>query len=292
MSAITEPARAKVNLTLKVHGRRADGYHEIESLVVFAADLSDVVRLTPGEGRAVSVEGPFASCITGDNLVESALARLADAAPRLVLGDVLLKKRLPIAAGIGGGSADAAALLRAVRCANPALADVIDWEGIAAALGSDVPVCFADRAAFVWGAGERLVALPPLPRLYAVLANPMAVVPLGKTARVFARLSLPPIDATDAEPQLPGRFADAAALTAYMHAHGNDLMAAATEIVPEIADVIVALAASPRCQFAGLSGAGPTCYGIYPTLDDAEAAARGLRSASPRWWVAATLLEG
>ena len=252
---------------------------------------SDVVRLTPGEGRAVSVAGPFASCITGDNLVESALARLADAAPRLVLGDVLLKKRLPIAAGIGGGSADAAALLRAVRCANPALADGVDWQGIAAALGSDVPVCLADRAAFVWGAGERLVTLPPLPRLYAVLANPMAVVPLGKTARVFARLSLPPIDATDAEPQLPGRFADAATLIAYMLAHGNDLMAAATEIVPEIADVIVALAASPRCQFAGLSGAGPTCYGIYPTLADAEAAARGLRSASPRWWVAATALE-
>jgi 4-diphosphocytidyl-2-C-methyl-D-erythritol kinase len=119
----------------------------------------------------------------------------------------------------------------------------------------------------------------------------MAVVPLGKTARVFARLSLPPIDATDTEPQFPGCFAGAAALTAYMHAHGNDLMAAATEIVPEIADVIVALAATPRCQFAGLSGAGPTCYGIYPTLADAESAARGLRSASPRWWVAATALE-
>jgi 4-diphosphocytidyl-2-C-methyl-D-erythritol kinase len=182
--------------------------------------------------------------------------------------------------------------LRAVRRANPALAGTVDWMAIAAALGADVPVCLEDRPAFVWGAGEKLKAVPNLPRLQAVLVNPLAVVPLGKTARVFAGLNAPPADATRAEPRFPSRFADAAALTDYMRAQGNDLRAAAAKVVPEIVDVTAALSAAPRCLFTGLSGAGPTCYGIFATAEEAAAAAAGLRAGQLRWRVIPTALGG
>ena len=138
------------------------------------------------------VTGPFGAAITGENLVATALARLAKAEPGLVLGAVTLDKRLPVAAGIGGGSADAAALLRAVARANPARADSVDWGGIAASLGADVPVCLASAPALVWGVGDKMTMLPGLPSLAAVLANPLVPLPPDKTKRVFARLSAPP----------------------------------------------------------------------------------------------------
>lgn len=294
MPVIAELARAKINLTLKVRGRRPDGYHEIESLIVFA-DVSDAVRLAPGERTGLHVSGPFAAAIAGPNLVETALARLAEAEPRLVLGSVALEKRLPVAAGIGGGSADAAAVLRAVRRANSALADAVDWGGIAASLGADVPVCLSDRPAFIWGAGERIEALADVPRLHAVLVNPLAGVPDGKTARVFARLGALPAAAREAGAaghalQVPGGFEDATALIDYMRTHGNDLAVPAAVVVPEIAQVAAALTAAPHCLLSGLSGAGPTCYGIFATTEQAAAAAASLRQSRPDWWVAASVL--
>ncbi len=292
MPAITEIARAKVNLTLKVRGRRPDGYHELASLVVFAADLGDIVRFVPGEETGCSVRGPFAAAIEGDNLIETALERLAGEAPGLTLGEVTLEKCLPVAAGIGGGSADAAALLRAVRFANGSLSAGVDWAGIAASLGADVPVCLLNRPAFVTGRGERVEAVPDLPRLNAVVVNPLTPTPLGKTRNVFARLSVPAASATAEPVQPPGPFANAPALVAYMAAEGNDLMPAAMEIEPAIADVRAALVAVPSCKFVGLSGAGPTCYGIFATAEAAAAACEGLRAAHPRWWIAATTLGG
>jgi len=291
MSAITELARAKINLTLKVRGRRPDGYHEIESLIAFAADLGDSVRLTPGPTTSLHVCGPFAAAITGKNLIESALARLADAEPRLVVGGLALDKRLPVAAGIGGGSADAAAVLRAVRRANPKPAERVDWAAIAAALGADVPVCLESRPALVWGKGEKVTAVPNLPRLRAVLVNPLADVPADKTARVFAKLNAPPAAPEQTAPSAP-TLTDTAALLAYMSARGNDLMAAAIAAVPQIASVRSGLAACPGCQFVGLSGAGPTCFAIFETAAAASAAEDRLRAAHPRWWVAATALGG
>ena len=288
MPAITEIARAKVNLTLKVLGRRPDGYHHIESLIAFATDLGDVVRLVPGEATSVCVSGPFAAAIAGDNLIETALARLAGAAPRLMLGEVMLEKCLPVAAGIGGGSADAAALLRAVRFANGPLAAGVDWAGIAASLGADVPVCLVNKPAFVTGVGEVVAAIPDLPRLQAVLVNPLTPVPLGKTARVFGRLRVSPSPAASEPAKAPGPFMDAAALIAYMAAHGNDLMSAAMQVEPVIAEVSDAIAAAPDCRFAGLSGAGPTCYGIFDTAHAAAETQARLRADHPRWWVAAT----
>ena len=288
MPAITEIARAKVNLTLKVLGRRPDGYHHIESLIAFATDLGDVVRLVPGEATSVCASGPFAASIAGDTLGETARARLAAAAPRLMLGEVMLEKCLPVAAGIGGGSADAAALLRAVRFANGPLAAGVDWAGIAASLGADVPVCLVNKPAFVTGVGEVVAAIPDLPRLQAVLVNPLTPVPLGKTARVFGRLRVSPSPAASEPAKAPGRFMDAAALIAYTAAHGNDLMSAAMQVEPVIAEVSDAIAAAPDCLFAGLSGAGPTCYGIFDTADAAAEAQARLRADHPRWWVAAT----
>jgi 4-diphosphocytidyl-2-C-methyl-D-erythritol kinase len=292
MPAITEIARAKINLTLKVRGRRPDGYHELESLVVFATDLGDVVRLVPGEETGCSVRGPFASAIEGDNLIETTLARLAEQAPQLRLGEVTLEKCLPVAAGIGGGSADAAALLRTVRFANGSLSAGVDWAGITASLGADVPVCFLNRPAFVTGVGEALEPVHDLPRLHAVLVNPLTPVPLGKTRKVFARLSMPAAPATAERAKPPGPFPHAPALVAYMAAEGNDLMAAAMEVEPAIVQVHAALSATLDCKFAGLSGAGPTCYGIFATPEEASAARETLRATNPRWWIAATTLGG
>jgi 4-diphosphocytidyl-2-C-methyl-D-erythritol kinase len=288
MTAITELARAKVNLTLRVRGRRADGYHELESLITFA-DVGDRLDLLPGGDAFVRATGRFADALVGPNLVETALARLAATEPRLVLGSVRLEKRLPVAGGIGGGSADAAALLRTVRRANPSLAGSVDWTGVAAALGADVPVCLAGEPALVRGKGEWIAPLPRLPRLAAVLVNPLAPVPADKTARVFARLEAPPAAAP--LPATPALESEAALLT-FMRAEGNDLLAPATAVVPEIAGVMAALEGAPGCRLAGLSGAGPTCFAIFGSTPEAAAAAASLQKDRPGWWVAATTLGG
>lgn len=292
MAAITESARAKVNLTLNVLGRRPDGYHAIESLVAFTTSLCDVIRLTPDSAPQLQTSGPFAAAIHGENLIAKALAQLAKTEPRLALGSITLEKNLPVAAGLGGGSADAAAVLRAVRQANAARADRFDWPAMAAALGADVPVCLASTPAFMWGVGEKMVAVPDLPRLSAVLVNPLAAVPTDKTAQVFSQLAAQPIDRADDVPCAPGRFHDAAALIAYMAAQGNDLLPAAIDIVPEIAAVRVAITAAPGCRYTSLSGAGPTCFGIFDSVEQAASAEVSLRKSQPNWWVAASELGG
>ncbi|MGI9404689.1 MAG: 4-(cytidine 5'-diphospho)-2-C-methyl-D-erythritol kinase [Hyphomicrobium sp.] len=292
MSAITEIARPKVNLTLKVSGRRHDGYHEIESLIVFAAGLGDVVRLVPGAKTSLRASGPFAAAISGDNLIAAALACLAEAEPRIVLGSVVLEKHLPVAAGIGGGSADAAAVLRAVRRANPTFAEALDWHAVAASLGADVPVCLSDTSAFVTGMGERITMLPGLPRLPAVLVDPMAPAPADKTAQVFSRLAAPRALETRRPAQASGPFREAAALLDFVVQHGNDLMSAAVAVVPEIEAVRAALTAMDACAYAGLSGAGPTCFGIFESEAAAAAATDALRQVRPQWWIVQTELGG
>lgn len=285
MPVITEFAPAKINLTLKVLGRRADGYHDLASLIAFARDVGDEITFMPGEASAVEVGGPFAGSIAGPNLIVTALARLADAEPRLGLGRVVLHKRLPVAAGMGGGSADAAAVLRAVRRANPGLAESVDWLQVAAALGADVPVCLGGRAAFVSGTGAHMQVISGLPSLDLVLVNPLAEVPADKTGRVFARLAAGPSLGASSAP--PPQFVDAEALVAYMRTAGNDLLAAATQVVPQIASVLDALEAAPGCRLAGLSGAGPTCFGVFAGAGEAAAARALLHQRRPDWWLAA-----
>jgi len=276
-----------VNLTLVVRGRRGDGYHELVSLVTFA-DAHDEVMLHPDAESALSVSGPFARFIDGENLLARTLALLREADPGLRLGSVQLVKNLPVAAGLGGGSADAAALLRAVRRANEGRAAGVPWLEIAARLGADVPVCLADRPALVWGKGERIAPLRRLPRVDAVLVNPR--VPLA-TAGVFAALKSGPAAAAEAAPSLP-EFSDLEGLLDYMRTHGNDLEGAAIGILPLIAEIKALLGAQADCRFAAMSGSGPTCFGIFSSPAGARRAASAVAASKPQWWVEHASLAG
>jgi len=286
---IVERARAKINLTLSVVGRRADGYHELRSLVVFA-DVGDTVTLQLGSSPNVSVAGPFGADITGRNLVAEALAKLGQREPRLQLGSVEIEKNLPVAAGLGGGSADAAALLRAIRRANPENADTFDWIGFAAELGSDVPVCFVNRPSLMWGRGEKVLPLTSLPSLAAVLANPGVPVPADKTTQVFRRLSAPPIPETLPDPEPPPSITRAEDAIAYARAHTNDLAEPARDVIPACREVEAALASCDGCQLARISGAGPTCFGLFLSTEAAQAAAQQLSRSHPNWWVRSVTL--
>ena len=282
---MTEPAPAKLNLTLEILGRRADGYHDLSSLVAFAA-CGDTLSVTPAKSFSLTVGGPFAAAIDGDNLVTEAIARAMALAPHLVVGAFHLGKRLPIAAGLGGGSSDAAAAIRLLRRLNPTLEGSIDWNGIARSLGADVPVCLTARAAHIGGIGERVTPLKALPQLWAVLANPG--VPLS-TAAVFRELAAAPVTQTVAlDP--PGELRDAAQLIAYVAASRNDLEAAALRLCPTVADVLAALAALPGVALTRMSGSGPTCFGLFQTDGDAAAAAARLTQQHPTWWVSAAQL--
>jgi 4-diphosphocytidyl-2-C-methyl-D-erythritol kinase len=283
---ITKTARAKINLTLEVLGRRADGYHQIASLIAFADDAFDTVTLDISRPVGVTVSGPFASAVVGENIVGRALALLADAEPRLKLGTLIIEKQLPVAAGLGGGSADAAAALRAIRNVNPDLAAHIDWASLAATLGADVSVCFRNQACWVTGVGEELAPLTALPPLGVVLMNPMAEVPPDKTAQVFRQLRAP-LGTEGAEATSPpaGTLHDTASLIEFMTRAGNHLQRPATAVIPEISETLRIIRQTPGCRFAGLSGAGPTCFGVF---DEPAAIAEGLQQEHPGYWIRST----
>jgi 4-diphosphocytidyl-2-C-methyl-D-erythritol kinase len=284
---LTEIARAKVNLTLRVLGRRADGYHELQSLVVFA-DIGDEVALHAGAPFGVTASGPFAGAIDGENIAARALQALAEVASDLALGSVHIEKRLPVAAGIGGGSADAAAVLRAARRANPGSATAIDWRSLAASLGADVPVCLESKAQLMWGIGRETAPVPALPPLPAVLVNPG--VPLA-TAAVFRALGAAPASAQIEAPSVPSFFPDLASVLAYAAAGVNDLEPAARGLCPAVSAVLSALGAEPGARLVRMSGSGPTCFALFETTTSAEAAAQHIRARNPGWWVAATTLR-
>jgi 4-diphosphocytidyl-2-C-methyl-D-erythritol kinase len=291
---ISEFAPAKVNLTLRVLGRRDDGYHELESLVTFAG-VGDRVSLQPGGLAAVATDGPFAQEIEGENLLSRALTLLREADPGLRLGRVALTKIIPVAAGLGGGSADAAALLRAVRRANPDRAGAVDWTGVAARLGADVPVCLRGEPVIMRGRGERLHAIVGgrgEPNIACVLANPR--LPLS-TAEVFQALQAPALSTVRAAAQsrLPEArpFAGLDDLIGYVRACGNDLEVPALRLLPAIAEVKAALAAQPGCRLTAMSGSGPTCFALFTGHREATQAADALQRTQPGWWVVATALD-
>ncbi len=274
-----ELAPAKLNLFLHLRGRRADGYHLIESLVVFPA-LGDRLTVEDGPGLSLSLAGPFGDMLPsdGDNLVLRAAERLASAAAAPRRAALRLEKSLPVASGIGGGSADAAAALRLLArhwvVAVP--------EGLALSLGADVPVCLAARPAIMTGIGERLSPAPAMPAAAVVLANPMVAVSTAEVFRSVERRDCPP-----ASPAPPGGFATLAALAEWLAAQRNDLQAAALRACPAIAEVLEALAPAPLVR---MSGSGATCFALHETQPQAEAAAERLRRARPGWWVAAAPL--
>lgn len=288
-NVLSEDAPAKVNLTLRVLGRRSDGYHELQSLVAFARDIGDVVTLDTAQSTRVTVAGPMAHALIGDNLVETAVRQIEQAMPAISVGAVALDKRLPVAAGVGGGSADAAALLRIACRAHPALPAQLDIEDLARRLGADVPVCLINRPAMMSGGGERIAAVSFPAAVHAVLVNPMVPVPSNKTAQVFAALDAPPVQSTQVSADLLD-LADLEALLTVMQLRGNDLQSAAISVMPVIEDVLAALDRSPSCLIARLSGAGPTCFGLYRTGEDAAKAATAINHQNAGWWVRATRL--
>lgn len=281
--AVVEPARAKLNLYLHVTGRRGDGYHLLDSLVVFA-EAGDAITAAPADALTLGVDGPFAPALRDekDNLVLRAARALAEATGSPRGAALTLTKNLPVASGIGGGSADAAAALRAL-CALWAVRPggaVLD--ALAAKLGADVPVCLDGKAAFISGIGEQRAAAPKLPAAGLVLVNPG--IPLA-TPAVFAKRTGPfsPPARFGAAPE------DAAGLAALLRERRNDLTEAATSLVPEIRAVLAALAASPGCLLARMSGSGATCFGLYADRRAAEGVAASLKKESG-WWVRPTAL--
>lgn len=289
MTSFRELAPAKVNLTLEVVGRRPDGFHELRSLVAFA-DVGDTLTLDVEQAPAVTVSGPFAGALVGTNILDRALSLIQATAPRLRVGAVRLGKHLPVAAGLGGGSADAGALLRAARRANEDAAADVDWTALAAALGADVPVCLAGRACWMTGAGHGLSEIAGgVPTLDAVIVNPMAAVPADKTAQVYRALGAAAL-ANDTPVSAPPVFADREALVAFIGARGNHLAAAAAALVPEVGAVLGALASTPGVEHVAVSGAGPTAFGIYPDKAAADAARDRLVTGQPGWWIVATKL--
>jgi 4-diphosphocytidyl-2-C-methyl-D-erythritol kinase len=273
-------APAKLNLYLHVIGRRSDGYHLLDSLIAFA-DIGDEIVASPSSRLELLASGPFASDLPqaeSANLVHRAALLLAARLDRAPEAALTLVKNLPVASGIGGGSSDAAAALRALAALWGAEGDAALNE-IAVLLGADVPVCVNPRTAFIGGIGELIEPAPPLPPAALVLANPG--VPLA-TAEVFRRRAGPF--------SAPARFApasDAAALAALLAERRNDLAEAALALVPEIADVLAALAATEGALIARMSGSGATCFALYAEARQAEAAAHSLADANPRWWVKA-----
>lgn len=292
MTVFKEFAPAKINLTLEVLGKRPDGYHELESLVAFAAEAADVVVLDISKPQGCITGGPFGATIAGANLIDVTLAKLAAAEPSLRLGEVLLAKNLPIAAGIGGGSADAAALLRAVRRANPELAGRVDWGGLAHTLGADVPVCLVSRLSFMRGLGERVRPLDTAEaiELPAVLANPLEPVPADKTAQVFRALAAGTLPNDHVSRLGTVTSWDEPGVRTFTQQGRNDLESPAKSIVPEIADVLTELSALRGCQLVRMSGGGPTCFALFATADAAQAAAKDLSLRRPQWWVTSVTL--
>ncbi len=283
-AVLTEKAPAKINLTLRVLGRRADGYHRLESLVVFA-DLADTLSLQPGGDAALDITGPFASACgsVAGNLVLKAFAALRARVAGLNAGRFVLEKNIPVAAGLGGGSADAAAALRLLARANSLAADDPRLAEAAPTVGADVPVCLESHACIMCGVGEELSAALDLPPLAALLVNPG--VPLA-TRDVFARFA----GNQDGKTSLAGVPRERGALIEWLGAHGNDLTPNAIACVPVIADVLSALSALPGARLARMSGSGPTCFALFASPGEATAAAQRLKSERKDWWVCPTTL--
>ena len=288
---LSETARAKVNLTLEVLGRRPDGYHELRSLVAFA-DYGDTLRLeAPSAPFSLDIDGPFAAALEGPNLVQMAAALFARVASETsaacASGAFRLTKRIPVAAGLGGGSADAAAALRLLSRLAPEARPLESLLALAAQLGADVPVCLLSQPAVMTGIGERLTLLPGFPKLPAVLVNPR--MPLA-TAAVYRELRAAPLEGDSIGEAEPAALHSVDAVLDYARQRRNDLEASARRLLPAVGAILARLEQMPGAVLARLSGSGPTCFALFRAWRDAEAAARSLRAERTDWWVEATTL--
>jgi 4-diphosphocytidyl-2-C-methyl-D-erythritol kinase len=294
MAELKERARAKVNLTLHVLGRRADGYHDLDSLVAFA-DCADELSFVEASQFSLAVTGPRAADCGDltDNLVAKAARLLAERVPQLKSGAFVLDKHLPAAAGIGGGSADAAATLRLLAAANNLKSDDVRVVAAAQAAGADVPVCLVSSGCMMRGAGERVTPVR-LPRLPCVLINPGVPVP---TRDVFAAIGLkagdtftPPAGGTN-NIVWPSSSAKPDEWLVAIASGRNDLEPVAVKIQPVIGQVLSLLREAKGCTLARMSGSGATCFGLFDKDASAAEAAARLKELHPKWWVEASALS-
>ena len=280
------PACAKVNLFLHVGARRDDGFHPLQSLAVFT-DAGDTLLAEETDDLSLVVNGPFAPALAdGDNLVLKAARLLAERAGRAPAAKLTLTKNLPVASGVGGGSADAAAALRSLASLWRLDLDERAMREIAGDIGSDVPVCVPSMPSFMEGRGEILTPVLCLPRLPLLLVNPGVAVP---TKNVFAALS----ERRGADMALPrGHFGDLADLLRFLETTGNDLEAPAIGLQPVIGDVLKALKSLPGALFTRMSGSGATCFALMADDDGCRRAATLLKQRQPDWWVEPTFVPG
>lgn len=285
---LTDRAPAKINLSLHVVRRRDDGYHELESLVAFTG-AGDVLTLRPGPELSLSCSGPTAGAAgaTDDNLVLRAGRALRDRVEGLTLGAFHLTKRLPVAAGIGGGSSDAAAALRLLARAGGLAPDDPRLFEAARVTGADVPVCVDPRARMMRGIGERLGPALGLAPLAAVLVNPGVAL---ESRAVFGRMGLRPGQDHAPAPH-PDVGGDGGSLLDTLRRTRNDMEDAAGVLAPVVPHVLAVLGAGRGCRLARMSGSGSTCFGLFPDCRAAGRAAKAIRRSHPDWWVKATLLR-
>lgn len=287
MPVRTALAPAKVNLFLHVGPVDADGYHPLASLVAFA-DVGDRVSVAPSDRLTLSVEGPFARALAGeaDNLILRVLRRLGETAgnagPALA---VTLDKRLPVAAGLGGGSSDAGAALKLARDALGLALDDAALAAIAGAVGADGSMCLHARAAWAEGRGEQLAFEPALPPLPALLVNPGVPSPTGAAYRAF---DAGPVAAAD-RPAPPPDWAPGAVID-WLREQRNDLQAPAVALQPLIGEALADAAGLPGARLARMSGSGATVFALFDAPSDVTAAAERLRARRPGWWIAPTVL--
>ncbi|MCI4662748.1 MAG: 4-(cytidine 5'-diphospho)-2-C-methyl-D-erythritol kinase [Neomegalonema sp.] len=285
-SPVREFARAKVNLFLHILGQRPDGLHRLESLAVFPR-IGDTLEFEPGTHISLSIDGPFAGQLSADsdNLVLRAAGLLSERhSDRALAGAAMrLTKRLPIASGIGGGSADAAAALRGLMRLWRLDIAPRDLAQLARRLGADVPVCLDDKPQFMGGIGEELVPAPPLPSMAILLVNPGIAV---STPSVFQALTRKQWPAADPMPV----GADLAALVGWLSSQRNDLQEPACTLCPPIRKALSALEALDGQLLTRMSGSGASCFALFESLEDAQEGARRIALAHPQWWQAVGLL--
>ena len=283
-------APAKINLTLRVIGRRADGYHELESLVAFAG-LCDWIAFEPGRDLVLEVLGPRAveAGPNDENLVLRASRALAAHVSGVKLGRFRLVKRLPAAAGLGGGSADAAAALRLLADEARLSVDDPRVRAAATATGADVLACLRPQARMMTGVGDQLGPLVRLPRMFAVLVNPQVQVP---TPKVFAALGLAPGSTLESFAPSFNELGDGTTATLdFLALSRNDLELAAVRIAPAIAVVRERLLQIPEARVTGMSGSGATCFALFDDRRSATLARRIVAAERPDWWAEATSIH-
>jgi len=274
-------APAKINLFLHVGEKRADGFHELESLVAFA-NVGDELRFDPSNELSLEIIGPFSSSLGGDqtNIVARAAAALAEKSGMKCAARIKLTKNLPVSSGIGGGSADAAATLRGLTALWKISISTAGLKAIAESLGSDVPVCLASTGSWMEGRGERVARAPALPEMGLVLVNPGVAI---STAQVFATLKR----RRGLGVVKPRQFPTSDRLLEFLRENSNDLELPARLIAPGIGEALDALKNSEGAELVRMSGSGATAFGLYKEVSKAAAAAANLSRLKPEWWVAA-----